>query len=83
MKLVDLCASWNSRLPEKKQFESVIGVGIVEAELKMNGKLSEYHVKDLNENPNLDFLEDNSVDVVLCTFGVELLIKVSGHPLIG
>ena len=77
MKLVDLCAGWNSHLPEKNHFESVIGVGIQEEEMKMNGRLSEHHVQDLNENPKLAFIEDNSVDVVLCTFSVELLIRVS------
>ena len=41
-----------------------------------NKKLSQYYVQDLNENPNLQFIDDESIDVVLCTLSVDLLIKV-------
>ena len=74
--IVDLCASWDSHLPEKLQFTSTIGVGIVEEELLANKRLSQYYVQDLNENPNLQFIDDESIDVVLCTLSVDLLIKV-------
>ena len=74
--IVDLCASYDSHLPEKLQFTSTIGVGIVEEELVANKRLSQYYVQDLNENPNLQFIDDESIDVVLCTLSVDLLIKV-------
>ena len=74
--IVDLCASYDTHLPEKLQFTSTIGVGIVEEELLANKRLSQYYVQDLNENPNLQFIDDESVDVVLCTLSVDLLIKV-------
>jgi hypothetical protein len=76
MYILDLCASWDSHLPEKLQFKSIIGVGIVEEELVSNKRLSQYYVQDLNENPNLQFIDDESIDVVLCTLSVDLLIKV-------
>ena len=76
MNIVDLCASWDSHLPEKLQFISTIGVGIVKEELVANKRLSQYYVQDLNENPNLQFIDDESIDVVLCTLSVDLLIKV-------
>ena len=74
--IVDLCASYDSHLPEKLKFTSTIGVGIVEEELVANKRLSQYYVQDLNENPNLQFIDDESIDVVLCTLSVDLLIKV-------
>ena len=76
MNIVDLCASYDTHLPEKLQFTSTIGVGIVEEELVANKRLSQYYVQDLNENPNLQFIDDQSIDVVLCTLSVDLLIKV-------
>ena len=74
--IVDLCASYDSHLPEKLQSTSTIGVGIVEEELVANKRLSQYYVQDLNENPNLQFIDNESIDVVLCTLSVDLLIKV-------
>ena len=74
--IVDLCASYDSHLPEKLKFTSTIGVGIVKEELVANKRLSQYYVQDLNENPNLQFIDDESIDVVLCTLSVDLLIKV-------
>ena len=76
MNIVDLCASYDSHLPEKLRFASTIGVGIVEQELVANKRLSQYYVQDLNENPNLQFIDNESIDVVLCTLSVDLLIKV-------
>ena len=74
--IVDLCASYDSHLPEKLKFTSTIGVGIVKEELVANKRLSQYYVQDLNENPNLQFIDNESIDVVLCTLSVDLLIKV-------
>ena len=48
-----------------------------EAELKENGRLSEFRVHDLNSNPDLSEIESNSLDAVLITVSVDYLIKVS------
>ena len=44
MNIVDLCASWDSHFPEKLQFTSTIGVGIVEEELVANKRLRWFSV---------------------------------------
>ena len=77
MTIVDLCSSWISHLPNKFDFEKVIGVGMNEQELAKNKKLDSYFVHDLNQNPNLSMIPDESVDAVLCTVSIDYLTRVS------
>lgn len=76
-KIIDLCSSWISHLPNSVKFESVIGIGMNKKELKANKRLSKYHVLDLNKKPKLDMVESDSIDAVLCTVSVDYLIRVS------
>ncbi len=75
-KILDLCSSWTSHLPDDVSNITVIGLGMNTAELKANPSLSEFHVQDLNEFPHLDTLRDASMDLVLCSFSIELLTRV-------
>ena len=76
-KLVDLCSSWISHLPKILNFEEVIGIGMNEKELKKNKRLTKYYVHDLNKNPNIKMIPDESIDAVLCAVSVDYLIRVS------
>ena len=73
--VLDLCTSWISHLPDEITYKRVIGVGMNEEEMKANSRLSQYHVHDLNEAPNLPFLEDSSCDHVLCCVSVDYLTQ--------
>ena len=55
----------------------MVGVGIQEEELKANPVLTSYYVQDLNLNPYLQMMGNESVDLVLCTFSINLSTKVS------
>jgi SAM-dependent methyltransferase len=72
MRVLDLMSSWQSHIPEKLSYERVIGLGLNEQELKKNLKLTDFAVRDLNENPVLPF-EPESFDAVVCTVSVEYL----------
>ena len=74
--IVDLCSSWISHLPNQLNFKNVIGMGMNEKELEKNKKLNEYHVQDLNKDPQLKMIQSNSVDSVLCTVSVDYLTRV-------
>ena len=76
MTIVDLCSSWISHLPRKFEFEKVIGVGMNEQELAANKNLDTYFIHDLNKEPDLSMIPDNSVDAVLCTVSVDYLNRV-------
>jgi len=73
--IVDLCSSWISHLPNQLNFKNVIGMGMNEKELEKNKKLNEYHVQDLNKDPQLKMIQSNSVDSVLCTVSVDYLTR--------
>lgn len=75
--ILDLCTSWISHLPEEMKFKKVIGIGMNEYEMRENKKLSESIKHDLNKNYNLEEIEDDSLDTVLCTVSVDYLIHVS------
>ena len=76
-KIVDLCSSWISHLPNQLNFKSVIGIGMNEKELKANKRLTKHYVVDLNKNPKLNMIKSESIDSVLCTVSVDYLIRVS------
>lgn len=75
-RVLDLMSSWTSHLPEALRPSSVTGLGLNEAELAANPRLTERVVHDLNQSPMLPF-PDHSHDAVLCTASVEYLT----HPL--
>jgi SAM-dependent methyltransferase len=72
--VLDLCSSWISHLPTTGvEYGRVVGVGMNDQELKANKQLSEYYVQDLNLQPMLSQLEDNSFDVVCNVVSVDYL----------
>ena len=72
MKVLDLMSSWQSHLPSGFQPAEVMGLGLNEAELKKNKRLTDIRVQDLNTDPMLPF-EPDRYDVALCTVSVEYL----------
>ena len=75
MKIMDLCSSWISHLPNTLKFNSVIGLGMNEAELQKNKRLTKFHIQDLNKNPGLEKFKSGSLDAVLCTVSIDYLIR--------
>ena len=75
MDVLDLMSSWRSHVPGSLELESVVGLGLNEAEMKDNPQLSSHIVHDLNEQPSLPF-DDQSFDAIICAVSVEYLI----HP---
>jgi len=72
MRVLDLMSSWQSHLPDRLRYESVVGLGLNELELQKNPQLNNYVVHDLNEAPVLPF-EPDAFDAVVCTISVEYL----------
>jgi SAM-dependent methyltransferase len=73
-RVLDLMASWNSHLTEKKHLGPVTGLGMNREELDANPVLAERCVHDLNEDPVLPFA-DGSFEAVICTVSVEYLVR--------
>ncbi|MGH0033229.1 MAG: class I SAM-dependent methyltransferase [Myxococcota bacterium] len=71
--LLDLMSSWVSHLPERP-FARVAGLGMNEAELRANPRLTEHAVVDLNADPRLPY-EDASFDAVLNAVSVQYLTR--------
>eukprot|EP00966_Prymnesium_polylepis_P080727 1870602-Prymnesium_polylepis.1 len=61
--VLDLCSSWISHLPSQLELGRVAGLGMNEAELSRNERLTERMVQDLNTAPSLPY-EDESFDFV-------------------
>ena len=75
--LLDVCSSWISHYPEGYAASDnlrVSGLGMNEDELKKNPILTDYAVRDLNEDPTLPY-EDNTFDVVTNAVSVDYLTK--------
>jgi len=68
----DLCSSWISHLPPDLQLGRVVGLGMNEEELSRNERLTEYVVRDLNNQPTLPF-DDESFDFVCNVVSVDYL----------
>jgi hypothetical protein len=64
--ILDLMSSWVSHLPPERRRKRVIGHGMNEAELKQNGALDEYFLRNLNEEPSGWPVESSSIDAVVC-----------------
>jgi SAM-dependent methyltransferase len=72
--LLDLMSSWVSHLPPEVPYESVIGLGMNEQELRANPRLVSYVVQDLNQEPLLPF-EDNTFDGAAICVSVDYLTQ--------
>ena len=74
--ILDICASHVSHFPtDIADFAgNRVALGMNEEELRNNGQVDSYVVKDLNEDPTLPF-EDNSFDVVTNVVSIDYLTK--------
>jgi hypothetical protein len=72
--VLDICSSWVSHFPVDFVGNRIVGLGMNEMELSRNDRLTDYVVKDLNQDPVLPF-DDNSFDVVTCVVSVDYLNK--------
>jgi SAM-dependent methyltransferase/FKBP-type peptidyl-prolyl cis-trans isomerase 2 len=74
MKVLDLMSSWQSHLPDQLPLTSVVGVGLNEAELQHNSRLTRHLIHDLNQDPRMPF-PDREFDAVICSLSVEYLTR--------
>lgn len=73
--VLDICSSWVSHLPDTLKPHSMIGIGMNQQELARNGHLTKFFVNDLNTNPRLKDIPNESVDVVICNVSVDYLTQ--------
>lgn len=82
--IVDLCSSWTSHLPEelKGKLGSAVGYGLNGEEMRENGWLTGFWVRDLNAQTGdgeggrlLREIEDGTVDVVICNVSIDYLLQ--------
>jgi len=73
--ILDICSSWVSHLPAHLKPQTMIGYGMNKQELERNGHLTKFFVKDLNVNPSLKEVPDESADVVICNVSVDYLTQ--------
>ena len=62
--ILDLMSSWDSYLPEAKQYKQVIGHGLNEQELKKNKIFDSYWIQNFNSNQKIP-LDSKSIDYCL------------------
>ena len=76
--VLDIASSWVSHYPKEDVWKGgrVVGLGMNEYELSQNQQLTEYKVKDLNEDPVLPF-DDASFDKITIVVSIDYLNKVS------
>eukprot|EP00543_Licmophora_paradoxa_P006299 CAMPEP_0202448748 /NCGR_PEP_ID=MMETSP1360-20130828/7548_1 /ASSEMBLY_ACC=CAM_ASM_000848 /TAXON_ID=515479 /ORGANISM="Licmophora paradoxa, Strain CCMP2313" /LENGTH=221 /DNA_ID=CAMNT_0049066457 /DNA_START=116 /DNA_END=781 /DNA_ORIENTATION=+ len=72
--VLDICSSWVSHFPKEWKGGRVAGLGMNEYELSQNPQLTEFAVKNLNEEPVFPY-EDNSFDKLTCVVSVDYLNK--------
>ena len=72
--ILDVCSSWISHYPNGYKAGKISGVGMNEDELKRNPVLTDYAVRDLNEDPTFPYA-DNTFDVVTNTVSVDYLTR--------
>lgn len=72
--VLDICSSWVSHYPKDFKGGKVVGLGMNAYELSRNPQLTDYVVKDLNNDPVLPF-DDASFDKVTCVVSVDYLNK--------
>lgn len=71
-RVLDLASSWVSHLPDDLALDSLIGIGLNQAELDANNRLTESFVQDLNETPDIS-LAPASFDHVICNVSIDYL----------
>lgn len=72
--VLDLMSSWISHLPPEVAYSRVVGLGMNEAELRRNERLTSYVVQNLNTNPALPFA-DGEFDGAGITVSVDYLTQ--------
>jgi hypothetical protein len=72
--ILDMCSSWISHYPKGYKADRISGTGMNEEELKRNDALTDYTVRDLNEDPRLPY-PDNTFDVVTNAVSIDYLVK--------
>jgi len=73
-RVLDLMSGWQSHLPEALPLASLVGLGMNEAELRHNPRLTGHLLHDLNRSPKMPFA-DREFDVVICNLSVEYLTR--------
>ncbi|CAM9301334.1 unnamed protein product [Choristocarpus tenellus] len=72
-RVLDLCSSWVSHLPEGVKYAHVEGHGMNTAELWCNYALDGFFKRDLNQENRVLPLDSKSMDAVLCCCGWQYL----------
>jgi SAM-dependent methyltransferase len=72
--VLDLMSSWISHLPESPLPGRVAGLGMNDAELAANPRLSDYAVHDLNVDPVLPYVA-GAFDFVLIAVSIQYLVR--------
>lgn len=70
--ILDLMSSWISHLPAEVDYREVVGLGLNEAELAANPRLTRRIVQDLNRNPVLP-LDDAGLDGAAICVSIQYL----------
>jgi len=72
--LLDLMSSWRSHMPAELGWRRLAGIGLNEVELRENGQLTEFAVKDLNADPTLPY-GDAEFDGAVVTVSVQYMTR--------
>lgn len=72
--ILDLMSSYHSHMPADLPLARLVGLGLNEEELRLNDRLDEYLVHDLNATPRIGFA-DASFDGAVCTVSVQYLTR--------
>lgn len=73
-RVLDLMSSWISHLPEELELDRVAGLGMNQAELSANPRLTDYCVHNLNETPQLPY-DPEAFERVTLAVSVQYLIQ--------
>lgn len=72
-KILDLMSGYQSHIPENNN-SFVVGLGLNEEEMRLNPRLNDFILKDINKDPRLPF-NDEEFDAVVCDLSIEYVIK--------
>ncbi|MEF2277436.1 methyltransferase domain-containing protein [Deinococcus sp. YIM 134068] len=72
--ILDLMSSWVSHLPPEVEYRRVVGLGLNEAELRGNPRLSAFVVQNLNRDARLPFA-DGEFDGAGITVSIDYLTR--------
>jgi hypothetical protein len=72
-KVLDLCSSWVSFIPDDKNELEVVGLGMNRRELAANDRLGERIVQDLNVDPSIPDI--GPLDAAMCVVSIDYLNK--------